>query len=1099
VREFLSPPSTARPLVWWHWVNGNITKEGIKLDLEWMHRVGIGGVQTFDAAFDAPTLVDGRLAFMTPPWRDAFRSATALADKFGMDFAIAGSPGWSESGGPWVKPEQAMKKLVWTETRVRGGVRYSGKLPQPPGNLGPFQDFPVAWGPEEFAGPPSLRRIPDLYKDVAVVAYRLPAEDSSMAELRPVVTSSAGVLDGDVLWDGRFSRAVHLPYGKQGEPAWIQIDFRHPQIIQSMTLGLQEFEGASVLPKHVGAFLESSVDGVKFHRVATAYDTAEYTPQAMPPIAQTVTFPPVTARYFRLLLPRLPALQVSRELESLLPRPPVDQQVTEFVLSRTPRVDRFEYKAGYFLDSGIVGSATAASDSHEAINPKDVVDLTGRLREDGSINWAPPVGHWAILRIGYSLLGIMNHPASPEGTGLEVDKLSRSAVKAYMEDYLEHYRSALGPQLMGSRGLRAMVSDSYEAGPQNWTDELPEEFARRRGYELRLWMPALTGRIIRSPESTDRFLWDFRRTLEELLSENHYGQITDSLHAGGMTHYGEAHEINRAFIGDGMDVKRKNDIPMAAMWVPGFLVTQEQGDADIRESASVAHIYGQNLVAAESMTAFGTAETAYAYVPETLKPTADRELADGVNLFVIHTSAHQPLIDRPPGVTLGPFGQWFTRNETWAELAGPWITYLARSSYLMQQGTFVADVVYYYGQDSNITALYSDHLPPVPEGYAFDFANAHALSMLSVRDGYLTTTSGMRYRILALDSRSRLMSLDVLQRIAQLVRAGATVVGARPEATPSLADNSAAFRALAAALWGEGMVGDRRYGAGRILFGMSLADAIAAVGLAPDFSYSKSKDDTAVWYVHRKTLDADIYFVSNRQERPEEITARFRVSHKLPELWHADSGVMEPASYRQERDRTDVRIKLAAHDAVFVIFRDSTSEPERRVVEETYDPLGIIEGPWQVHFQLSRGAPAQATFTELIPWNAHSDLGIRYFSGTASYETTFEISASWLVKNRRVEIDLGAVKNLAEIIINGRTVGVLWKAPFRIDITPLLRVGPNQLDVRVTNLWPNRLIGDKQPGAQKIASVTYDPFKSDSPLVLSGLLGPVTLIGVSAH
>jgi hypothetical protein len=599
---------------------------------------------------------------------------------------------------------------------------------------------------------------------------------------------------------------------------------------------------------------------------------------------------------------------------------------------------------------------------------------------------------------------------------------------------------------------------------------------------------------------TDKFLWDFRRTLGELLTENHYEQISASLHARGMIHYGEAHEINHAFIGDGMDVKRDNDIPMAAMWVPdsGLGITQEMGDADIRESASVAHIYGQSLVAAESMTAFGAPGAAFAFAPETLKTTVDRELADGLNLFVIHTSAHQPLVDKPPGLTLGPFGQWFTRNETWAEDAGPWIKYLARSSYMLQQGHFVADVVYYYGQDSNITALFGDHLPPIPEGYAFDFASAHALSKLTARDGYLVTASGMQYRILAFDSRARLMSLDVLKTIAHLVQAGATVVGDKPQVTPSLSDSAAEFRELTHLLWGDGATGEHRYGQGRILSGRSIAEVLEALRIKPDLQYSKVRADTSVSFVHRQLADGDLYFLNNRQDHAEYIEARFRVSGKAPELWHADSGLMEPVSYREDGDRTIVPLNLDPRDAVFVVFLKPADEHERKVPETVREPLYTLRGPWDVRFQEHRGAPARAVFTELESWSTNTDAGIRYFSGTASYEKTFEVPASWLVRGQSLEIDLGTVKNLAQVIVNDKSAGVVWKPPFRADIATFVHVGTNRLTVRVTNLWPNRLIGDKQLNSTPIAMTTLNPYTADSPLLVSGLLGPVQIARVRA-
>src|SRR3569833_4699795 len=230
-RDFTNPPIGARPRVWWHWMNGNVTQEGIRRDLEWTHRIGLGRVQTFDASFDTPQLVTERLEFMTSPWKEAFRSATILADRLGLEFAIASAPGWSESGGPWVKPEEAMKKIVWMESRLRGGVRFEGRLPDPPHNIGPFQDIPVTWGLHSPTGPAPPQANPSFYRDIAVIAYRLPDADQSMAELRPAVTSSAGALDTSLLWDGYLNRSIHLPYGKNGEPSWILVDFGHPQLI----------------------------------------------------------------------------------------------------------------------------------------------------------------------------------------------------------------------------------------------------------------------------------------------------------------------------------------------------------------------------------------------------------------------------------------------------------------------------------------------------------------------------------------------------------------------------------------------------------------------------------------------------------------------------------------------------------------------------------------------------------------------------------------------------------------------------------------------------------------------------------------------------
>jgi (4-O-methyl)-D-glucuronate---lignin esterase len=1093
-KAFLLPPDSARPRVWWHWMNGNVTKDGIKLDLEWMHRVGLGGIQNFDASLDTPQLVDKPLVFMTAPWQDTFRYTATLADHLGLELAVAGAPGWSESGGPWVASEDGMKKLVWTETQVAGGVPFAGMLPHPPMVIGPFQNVSIDRNGTD--NPSTRGPIHEVYADVAVIAYKLPSAERSMAELNSIVTTSAGAIDSKLLWDGDFTRAVHLTYGSKGAPAWIQVDFRHPQVVQSMSLGLRQ--GWELLEaRHVGAELQASLDGVEFHTVAIAYDTADQSfAEDIPPIEETVTFAPVAARYFRLLLPTPPVRQISPVVANWLWLGPIpkEHQITEFVLHPTPRVDHFEQKAAFFLDAGINPHPTRHVSPTEVLPRGEILDLTSRLHADGTLSWTPPTGRWAILRVGYSLLGITNHPASPAGTGLEVDKLNRTAVKAYMDAYLGRYASMLGPSLIGSHGLGAIVNDSWEAGPQNWTPELPAEFARRRGYDLLPWLPALTGRIIGSAEETDRFLWDFRRTLGELLTENHYGVLAASIHARGMRHYGESHESARAFIGDGMDAKRADNIPMGAMWMPGSIFGQSNSDADIRESASVAHIYGQNLVAAESMTALGVPGAAFALAPETLKPTADRELADGVNLFVLHTSVHQPLSKLGPGLTLGPFGHWFTRDETWAEQAGPWVSYLSRSSYLLQQGHFVADVIYFYGQDSNITALYGRGLPSIPEGYAFDFANAHALNMLSVENGMLVTVSGMRYRVLALDPRTRWMSLDVLKTIAHLVKAGATIIGDKPRSSPSLADSDKEFQSLADAVWGLDGTDEHRYGNGGVLSHRSIARALVQVGLEPDFSYKKSHPNALLWYVHRRTSDGDLYFVNNRRAQSVRVEASFRVIGKAPELWHADSGSIEQASYRVTGDRTIVPLDMAPYEAIFVRFREPTQQLRRIEPELTWQPLSSITGPWVVHFQPQRGAPETSTFSRLESWSTNADPAIRYFSGTAAYEANLQAPASWFANGQRVAIDLGAVKNLAEVLVNEQSAGILWKPPFRADVTSLLRPGANRVTVRVTNLWPNRLIGDKQPNAHPVAFAPFNPYSPSSPLLDSGLLGPVTIL-----
>jgi hypothetical protein len=1085
---FQDPPAQARPRAWWHWMNGNITEEGIRLDLEWMHRIGIGGVQNFDASLGTPKVVEQSLSYMTPEWQHAFRATVDLTEKLGMELSIAGSPGWSESGGPWIRPDQAMKKLVWSQTRLEGGKPFAGVLTEPPSETGPFQNVANVY--DSLFLPEPVEVVAHFYRDAAVVAYRLPAADLSPEELHATVTSSAGPIDAALLSDGDLVHGIDIPFTHSDPPAWILFTYPQPQTVQALTASLPGSGGIAILggPPRTVAELQSSDDGQDFKRVVTVFTTPE--------AQTTLSFAPVTARYFRLVLLNPPPQFVPEMLRAMVPpsAPPTSQSVTELVLHAAPRIEHFEEKAAYYVSDGLDHPAQAAVSAAETIDLASVVDLTQQMHADGTLSWTPPPGRWVVLRMGYSLLGIANHPASPAATGLEVDKLSRADVKFHMDTYLGKYQSFLGSERIGKRGLNGMVNDSWEAGAQNWSETVPEEFARRRGYDLHPWLPALTGQVIGSVGATEAFLWDFRRTLQEMLADNHYGQINSSLHARGLIHYGESHESGRAFIGDGMDAKRGNDVPMSAMWIGGF-APQEGYDADVRESASVAHLYGQNLVAAESMTSTGPA---FAYAPVDLKPTVDRELADGLNRFVIHTSVHQPLVDKRPGLTLGPFGQWFTRNETWANEAKPWISYLARSSYLLQQGRFVADVLYFYGQDSNITALYHDSLPAIPSGYAYDFANVHALTLLSVKGGRLITPSGMQYRVLTLDPRTRSMSLDVLRQIGKLVEAGATVAGDKPTSSPSLADKPAEFTALVNAIWGSGSSGEHHYGQGRVLMTHDWSAVMRTLAVSPDFEYTQPSADTLVWFVHRHLPEGEVYFVNNRRPRPENVTAIFRVSGRVPELWHADSGKTEPVSYRMQGDRTVVPLALDPSDAVFVVFRKPATAGSLQLAVPVRTPLATLEGPWKLTFQSGRGAPAEATFDALGSWTAQENPGIRFFSGTASYHNELAAPAAWLTASKRVELDLGAVSKLAQVLVNGHDLGILWKVPYRIDITQALHSGTNTIEIRVTNLWVNRLIGDRQPGATAVAFTTFNPYQADSPLLESGLLGPVTVSSVQA-
>lgn len=1085
---FLAPPEEAKPRVWWHWMNGNITKEGIRADLEWMKRVGIGGFQNFDAGLATPPVIEKRLVYMTPEWKEAFRFTAELADSLGLEMAIAGSPGWSESGGPWVKPEEAMKKYVWTETVIEGGKPYSGALPKPYSVSGPFQNF----GAESGMGS-SPYKSPNYYADAAVVAWRMPESEILPSELKPEITSSGGNFTLAELTDGDLVKSSLLPFAPEGQSAWIQFEFPHPVTVQALTV----VGGAQGMFQQAGSerFLESSRDGKEFLKVTDIPSGS---------LAQkTLSFKPVTGKYFRFAWKKLPA--VGGGMSAMfgmfgMQRPePKGVDVAELALYGDGRVNRFEEKAAFVAATDLYEAFTPAVNAADVVKKSEVMDITDRMDADGTLRWTPPAGKWRVMRLGYSLTGHTNGPASPEATGLEVDKLSAKHVTSYFTNYLDQYKSATNG-LMGERGLRYVITDSWEAGTQNWTDDMLAEFRKRRGYDMLPWLPVLSGHIVESAESSDKFLWDYRKTLADLVTENHYDRLTALLKERGMGRYSESHEARRAFIGDGMEAKRTADVPMGAAWTPGGFGGNE-GDfatvyqADVRESASAAHIYGQNLVAAEALSAMGSD---WAWSPALLKPVADYAMACGLNRFVIHTSVHQPLMDKAPGLSLGPFGQWFTRNETWAEQAIAWTAYLARSCYMLQQGKYAADIAYYYGEDNNVTVLFSGRngngLPAIPQGYSYDFVNADALvNVMTVNNGQIVTPSGMSYRVLALDPNSRYMTLSVLRKIRDMVNDGAIVTGTKPVRTPSLVDDEEEFNAIVNDLWAND-AGVNNTGKGKVYSGTSLADVLKSQNLAQDFSYIKPKDDTNLFFVHRKSGDINIYWVANHNDWVEDIQATFRVDGMEPEIWRPETGLIEKASYNIENGATEVPLHLEPSDAIFVVFRNKTSVKSFTLPETTETQLATVEGEWNVSFQAGRGAPEEAVFTSLTPWNGHENRGIKYFSGTGTYSKTLQAPAEWFASGAQLWLDLGDVQNLAEVAVNGKSLGIVWKKPFRINVTGALKQGDNSLEVKVTNLWVNRLTGDRQPNEKNpVTFTTSKPYTADTPLKPSGLLGPVTI------
>jgi hypothetical protein len=1156
---FQTPPNSAKPRVWWHWTGGNVTKEGITKDLEWMKRVGIGGAQAADIGQGGGQVIDNPISFFTPEWFEAIRHAAAESDRLGLEMAIFSSSGWSLTGGPWVKPEQAMKKLVWSETNVQGPMNFNEKLPQPPSNNGNFGGLRglntgrggrggggarggarggrfggraggPATAPADVAGAPGAEAArggrgrggagrgpatppPTLYGDSAVIAFRTPPDETLMEDLKPKVSTSAGnEIDEAALMDDNMGTNASVPASEDGT-AWIQYEFAQP--IKARAVTLIAGGGGRGIPF---GQIQVSDDGQNFRTVVELPGAVQYRAGSL----KTYAFPETSAKFVRV---RMTAGGPGPDA-AIFQTPPAPANaygLAEFIVHTGARVDRWEEKAGFNFFYEYQVAATPPIPDASLIKTDQVIDLTSKMDKDGNLNWQVPEGKWTILRMGYSLVGSMVRAGTAGGAGLEVDKLNAKHVDAYFHGYMDPIKQHLG-YLVG-KSLKYMVMDSWEAGMQNWTDDMIQQFTQRRGYDPRPYLPVLAGRVVGSADQSDRFLWDFRRTIADLVAESHYGQMDKDLHEFNMGLYSEAPGVSMEIIEDTLLTKSKVDVPMAEFWL-GRMHPAPEYYVDVRMAASAAHIYGKQYVATESFTGGGYDS------PSTYKNLADYWFAQGVNRMVFHSSSQQPL-DTKPGNTM--VGTHFNRNITWAEEAKPFLDYMSRVQFMLSQGLFVADFAYLLNEGApSSQPFWGAGLQPMPpDGYDYDTINADALLTRAKvsEDGRMVLPDGMSYRVLVLPQIERIRP-ELLQKIKELVVGGVTLVGPKPMLSPSLqggfpeADRQ--VKALANEIWGDldGVQRNRRvFGKGLVTWGLPLEQVLGLVTpqtmvnpitgnlppetanvslrLPKDAEFSGPLDSNFVW-IHRRTADADIYFVANRTDRPVDAQARFRVDGKMAELWNPITGAHSPASYAIDDGRTTVPLKLAPRESVFVVFRGQATEPTRTVPEPQLATLATVSGPWEVTFPPNWGAPDRIQLDALQSWSANSNAGVKYFSGTGTYNKNIAVKQDWLGNGKRIVLDLGRVRDIAEVVVNGKSVATVWTPPFRVDITDAVKAGDNQVQIKVTNEWTNRIAGDAANPEQRVLSGGgrrggrgFGGRGGAAGPPESGLIGPVTVLAES--
>ena len=900
---------------------------------------------------------------MSPKWQELFVQTVRDAERLGIDISLGIGPGWCGSGGPWVKPEQAMQHLVFSSVEIKGPQRYAAVLPMP-------KQRSTGW--HTLASP--------FYEDVAVFAF--PSRKPLIADI-----------DEKALF------------------------YRDPYSIR--------------------------------HAIK----------------------PPVK-----------PYLPTSASYE----------------------------------EPGPMG----------IIQPDQIVDLTKQLKPDGTLGWNVPDGEWTIVRMGRRVTGASSRPAPSTVIGLECDKFD---VKA-LEDHLAHFVGILLDKVSPrakEHGLTTLHMDSWESGAQNWTPSFLDEFKNRRGYDARPWLLAYTGRAVESLEKSERFLWDLRLTAQELVLENHAGEVKKYAHKNGLSLSIEPYDMNPA--GD-LDLGAVADVPMAEFWNVGNSVNSAYS---VFEASSIGHVMGKSIVSAESFTSGGGLD---AY-PWSLKNQGDWAFCVGINRFVFHTFAHQALGDSyKPGMTFGPYGVRWHRNQTWWPMVSAYHRYLTRCSELLRQGVTVSDMLYLTPEGAPHiflpppSALEGSGVLADKKGYGFDGCSPKILmARAGVKDGLITFPEGSSYRLMVLP-QVETMTPALLAKIRDMVKAGATIVGTPPVKSPSLAGYPACdgeVQALAKDLWGSvdapKTAIKRSYGKGVIHWGGELS---GIPSLYPSYDLTatllkgmgEKEDFTAtgpVRYGHRRAGDRDVYFVTNRTSAPIQADCRFRVGQGSAQLWDPVTGEQRPLQFERADGLTVIPMEFDAFQSFFVVF-DGKGEATASKTANNFPelkPIQELSGAWEIAFDPKWGGPEKITFDTLQDWTARPESGIKYYSGIATYRKTINLAQA---PKGKMYLDLGVVHDMARVRLNGQDLGVVWCAPWRVDLTDAIKAGDNPLEIEVVNRWANRLIGDKQPADANVRTVecppgflggqrfkagryTYsmhDPYKAQSPLDPSGLIGPVTLRSV---
>ncbi|MCD8102005.1 MAG: glycoside hydrolase family 2 [Alistipes sp.] len=1010
-RAFREVPEDTRLAVYWYWISDNISREGVVADLEAMKEAGIN--RAFIGNIGVGDIPYGPHKVLSEEWWEITHTALRKAAELDIEIGIFNCPGWSQSGGPWVKPGESMRYLASAAMDVQGPAAFSGTLPTPG----------------------------DKAQDVKVIAYPLPETDHATVSYR-VVKSHGNELVVDLT----------PPAGTTVRTISIQADSPI-----NTSANLYERNGSGYrLVKHIPVERYNYELNVGFVR--------------NPPVV--VAVPESETEGYRLVF----AADGGAGLEITLSSEPLVERYYEKTLAKM-------FQAPLPMWHDYMWDTQPEAGPSLAVDPATVVDLTERFA-DGRLEWDVPEGRWRILRTAMLPTGVTNAPASPDATGLEVDKMSKEHIASHFDAFIGEILRRIPAE--DRRTFRVVVEDSYETGGQNWTDDMAERFAEVYGYDPMPFIPVLSGTVVGSRDISDRFLWDLRRLVADRVAYDYVGGLREVSNRHGLTTWLENYG-HWGFPGEFLQYGGQSDEIAGEYWSEGTL-----GDIENRAASSAGHIYGKQKIWAECFTAAGNEFGRYPYL---MKQRGDRFFTEGINSVLLHLYIHQPYEDRFPGMNAW-FGNEFNRKNTWFGHMNLFTDYLKRTTYILQQGRYIADAAYFIGEDAPKMTGVCD--PALPRGYSFDYINAEVLmNHARVKDGKLVLDSGMEYRVLVLP-RQATMRPELLERLDRMVREGLAVLGPAPQTSPSLAGYPAAdgrVAEMAAGLWdGVGTSSYGRAGKGYV-FGpeAGLEQVFEVLDVRPDFTVP-TRDN--ILFIHRAVNGGDIYFVSNQEERPVAFDASFRTACGSPELWDAVTGETRLLpEYTQGDGTVTVPLRLDAYGSCFVVFggprggnglagEGAENFPAPRT-------LATVEGPWTVDFDGLAAPRGPVVFESLTDWTASQDESVKYFSGTATYEAVFEMEDP----AGELYLDLGHVMVMGKVWVNGRYAGGVWTRPYRVNVTGLVEEGRNEVRVEVANNWKNRLIGDQNlPESERSTWAPVNTWRATSELQPSGLLGPVRVV-----